>query len=196
MSTTTAEPKLDQPGAGLPKVEHFVARRLIAVRAFLSSRSSCEAMFEREKKHLLQLLASVPSEKRAQRVLISRLTGLEDSSRYWSLLMVLDHLRIVNGNLTPVIEGLGKGVASDLVANTANVKPSPEVTEAVVEEFQATCTALEAVFRGIPDLKTKVRFAHPWFGPMTAAGWHFMLAFHMQLHRKQMQAILKRLNAS
>ncbi|MBX3389322.1 MAG: hypothetical protein KF691_07680 [Phycisphaeraceae bacterium] len=42
----------------------------------------------------------------AERVLIPRLRGLEDSSRYWSVWMMLDHLRIVNSQVAMVIASL------------------------------------------------------------------------------------------
>lgn len=39
-------------------------------------------------------------------VLIDRVVGIEDSSRYWSVFMVLDHLRIVDEGMTQIIQAL------------------------------------------------------------------------------------------
>jgi hypothetical protein len=39
-------------------------------------------------------------------VLIDRVVGLEDSSRYWTLFMVLDHLRIVDEGISQIIKTL------------------------------------------------------------------------------------------
>lgn len=147
------------------------------------------AIFAAERDLMLRLVESVPASARQQRVLIKRLAGMEDSSRYWSLLMVADHLRIVNEQITSVITLLKAGRVPTRVASTAAVKPSPGVTEGVMAEFESACHHLEAV-ASRDGLKTKARYAHPWFGPLTAAGWHFMAAFHMRLHRRQMEAII------
>jgi hypothetical protein len=53
--------------------------------------------------------------------------------------------------------------------STATVKPSPDVTSAVVAEYEAAGDALLAA-AAAPDLKTSLRFPHPRFGPMDAAG--------------------------
>jgi hypothetical protein len=47
-----------------------------------------------------------------------------------------------------------------------------------------------------PNLKTKTRFSHPWFGPLDASGWHAMAGSHMAIHRKQIERILQGLSAS
>jgi hypothetical protein len=39
-------------------------------------------------------------------VLINRIARIEDSSRYWSVFMVLDHLRIVDEGITRIVEEL------------------------------------------------------------------------------------------
>ncbi len=47
-----------------------------------------------------------------------------------------------------------------------------------------------SVFMTLEHLRTAARYRHPWFGPLDAAGWHAMAAFHLRLHRKQVEAIL------
>jgi hypothetical protein len=42
-----------------------------------------------------------------------------------------------------------------------------------------------------PYLRTKARFAHPWFGPLDAAGWHLMAGMHLSIHRVQIERILQ-----
>jgi hypothetical protein len=123
-------------------------------------------------------------------VLIERVRGLEDSSRYWSVWMTLDHLRIIHGDVAGTIEALAKGVVPPGKASTARVKPSPEVTAAVVGEYEKSCDHLLAVVARIPDLDTAARFEHPWFGPLNAAGWHALAGTHLAIHRVQIERIL------
>lgn len=188
MNSTT--PQLAPPGAGLPGPELWIARILFSVRRRTSSREAIHAIFENERRAIARLVASCDGSAASRRVLIKRLPGLEDSSRHWSVWMTLDHLRIVNHEFAQVIRLLAQGRAPSVVASTAAVKPSAEASAAVVIEYEASCDALQAVVREVPDLKTTVQYAHPWFGPLDAAGWHALSATHMGIHRRQIEKIL------
>jgi hypothetical protein len=104
--------------------------------------------------------------------------------------MVVDHLRIVNSQITDVIRGLFDGKVRENAASTASVKPGPAVTLSVIPEFDGSCSELVEVIAAQTKLQTALKYAHPWFGLMDAAEWHFMLGFHMSLHRKQMELII------
>jgi len=106
------------------------------------------------------------------------------------LLMTADHLRIVNDQIAGVIASLCKGKVPAGAASTAAVKPSEQVDASIISAFEKTCADFEKTVTAQSDLKTKLTFPHPWFGPMDAAAWHFMTGFHMRLHRKQMELIL------
>jgi hypothetical protein len=186
----TPPPKLAAPGAGLPKIERFFANLMIHWQAKRTSREAAAATFATERAAILRLLHSAPTEHLMRPVLIKRLPGLEDSSRYWSLVMTADHLRIVNTQIAGVIASLCAGKAPDLVANTANVKPNQEVEVSAMADFEKACALFEETVAAQKELKTELKFSHPWFGPMDAAAWHFMIGFHMQLHRKQMELIV------
>lgn len=185
------EPNLAAPGAGLPKLELFIARLLFALRRRTGNRGSFDARFRQERERIQALVRSCDAEAGARRVLITRPPGLEDSSRYWSVWMTLDHLRIVHQEFARVIDDLTKGVMPEGEASTAAVKPSPEATAAVVAPYEESCDALLALVAAAPELKTKVRFAHPWFGPLDAVGWHALAGGHMGIHRVQIERILK-----
>lgn len=184
------EPKLAAPGAGLPKVELFAGRSLFALRRLTGNRDSFDAQFRKERTLIRTLVSSCDAQSAARRVLIKRPTGLEDSSRYWSVWMTLDHLRIVHGEFTRIIQALTKGVLPEGEASTAAVKPDPGVTADVVAAHEASCDAWLAAVAASPDLHTAVRFAHPWFGPLRASGWHALAGGHMGIHRVQIERIV------
>jgi hypothetical protein len=188
--TTDPEPKLAPPGAGLPPLELFIARLLFAWSSHRATRESSNARFERERGAIRALAGRCDAESGARRVLIARLRGIEDSSRYWSVWMTLDHLRIVNENIARIIGSLAVGKVPDGTASTARVKPSPGATAACAAEFEQSCDALQTTVAGIADLKTAARYAHPWFGPLNAAEWHTIAGIHMGLHRAQIERIL------
>lgn len=194
MSHTT-EPLLAPPGAGLPAIELFIGGRLFALKRLLGSRESFTAMFEQERVLIRDLVNSCPSEQRGERVLTPRLRGLEDSSRFWSVWMTLDHLRITNSVFAMVITSLAHGKVPQKKASTADVKPDPTVTAAVESAFEESCDQLLTVVAAVPDLKTSVRYAHPWFGPLDAFGWQAISATHMSIHRAQIRRIIEFINA-
>jgi len=182
--------KLAAPGAGLPKIERFFANLMIHWKAKRTSREAAAATFATERDAISKLLRTTPTERLTTPVLIKRLSGLEDSSRYWSLLMTADHLRIVNDQIAGVIASLCAGKVPAGAASTAAVKPSEQVDSSVIAAFEKTCADFGKTVAVQRDFKTALTFPHPWFGPMDAAAWHFMTGFHMRLHRKQMELIL------
>lgn len=188
--TSPSEPKLAPPGAGLPLPELLIGRMLFGLRRLTGNRDSFDARFRRERTAIRALLKNVDDISLPQRVLIQRPPGLEDSSRYWSVLMTLDHLRIVNLAFVGIVTALGSGKVPKGEVNTAAVKPDPAVTTAVLAEYEASCDALLVAVTALADLKTSVRFAHPWFGPMDAYGWHALAGGHMGIHRVQIERIL------
>jgi hypothetical protein len=183
------EPPLAPPGAGLPKIELTVARLLFAWRRLTGSRESFDRQFQRERQTIRASYQGLDADVAARRVLIPRLPGMEDSSRYWSVWMTLDHLRIVNGAIGRTIGALTQGVAPAGTAGTAAVKPSPQVTATVVAGYEKSCEDLLATAAAVKDLKTPLRYRHPWFGPLDAAGWHALAATHMGIHRTQIERI-------
>lgn len=187
-------PRLAPPGAGLPTPELWIARLIFHVGRRRTSRAAAAATLATEHDAILALVRRRDAVTCAKRVLIRRIPGLEDSSRYWSVFMTLDHLRIVNDSVSDVITALLADKMPPGAASTAAVKPAVDVGPEVVEMFTASCRRLEKIVAAAQasgvSLATSKRFAHPWFGPLDAAAWHFMAGFHLRLHRKQVERIL------
>ena len=184
------EPKLAPPGAGLPKLELYIGRMIFAWNRWTGNRASFDAKFQHERQKIRELLATCPTDSGGTRVLITRPRGLEDSSRYWSIWMTLDHLRIIHRSVSQVITQLSHGNTPAGQASTANVKPSPLVSSAIVGEYEKSCDDLMATIASVGNLKTSVHFAHPWFGPLDAAGWHALAGTHLAIHRFQIERII------
>ena len=187
--STPPDPQLAPPGAGLPALELWAARMLFAWARFRGSREIFVTRFEQERNAIRALVDSCPEAQRGERMLITRLRGLEDSSRNWSVWMTLDHLRITNTALARVITALTRGHVPPGKASTAAVKPDAAVTAAVEADYERSCDAVLAAINGTTDLKTQERFEHPWFGRMDAFGWAALAGAHMSLHRVQVQSI-------
>jgi hypothetical protein len=183
------EPKLAPPGAGLPKIELFIARLIFTLQRWRGNRDSFNARFQLERARIHALVNPCDAESGTRRVLIKRVPGLEDSSRYWSVAMTLDHLRIIHNAITRTIEALAAGMVPKGTASTAWVKPNPQATMEVTSDYEQSCDQLLAAVAAVRDLKTSAQYAHPWFGPLDAAGWHALAASHIKIHRVQIERI-------
>jgi hypothetical protein len=170
-------PALAPPGAGLPRLELMIMRLVFAWLRCCSTRERTTRLFRRERGTILRLASQCDPESGSRPVLIDRLCGMEDSSRFWSVFMVVDHLRIVNRGISEVIRLLGRGQTPARQLRIADVKPRPETDQEVTGEFEQACARFERHAAELPDLRTAHRYAHPWFGPLNAAGWHFLVSW-------------------
>jgi hypothetical protein len=184
-------PRLAPPGAGLPIIERLIGKAIFTVRRWTGTREAFTAQFDRERRAIEGLCTGRDEASLRRKVLIPRLRGLEDSSRFWSVYMTLEHLRIVNTAIAEVIGALTRGHVPPGQSSTAAVKPNDDIGAAVVSAYEQACDALLAQVAAHPVLKTDARYAHPWFGPLDAAGWHAMSAIHMGIHRAQIERILQ-----
>ena len=190
-NASPTEPLLALPGAGLPQPELTVARLLVRWGRWGVNPAQSAAAFTRECATVLALARGCPPERAGRRVLIKRLAGMEDSSRFWSIYMTADHLRIVNQGIGGVIEQLARDEVPARATSTADVKPRPDVGEPVLGEFEQVCARFEEMASGVKNWRTRAKHPHPWFGPMDAGDWYYMAGFHMGLHRQQMKRILE-----
>lgn len=186
------EPRLAPPGAGLPWPRNWIVR---AVGPLLSRRSDWDAnaaRFERLIERIAARVEKLTHEELERRVLVPRLPGLEDSSRYWSVAMTLEHLNIVTPAITEAIVELSHGRRPPVEADTAKVKPRGALSGAdAAREFRAVhAAARDRLARDLGDRRTRATHRHPWFGPFTAHQWHWLLPNHLRIHERQIEAIL------
>jgi uncharacterized damage-inducible protein DinB len=151
--------------------------------------------FGAESAEIAALVKPLDEAKLGSRRLVPRLRGLEDSSRYWSVAMALQHMCIVNNRVRGVIIGLTHGKTSMQAGSTADVKPPTDVDCAtVLSEFEQTNRDfLDTVSRVDFEKFPRATFAHPWFGELTARQWVQFLPVHQQVHKKQIAQIIRRL---
>ncbi|TVQ60265.1 MAG: hypothetical protein EA379_08640 [Phycisphaerales bacterium] len=183
-------PRLAPPGAGIPAIERIIGGAIFSLRRWRGSREAFSEEFKRERESIAQLCRGHGERTLSTRVLVPRLRGLEDSSRHWSVYMTIDHLRIVNEQIAIVIESLARGLVPEGQASIADVKPRPDIGPTVAPEYEVACDRLLEMTATSGDLRTPVRYAHPWFGPLDALGWHSMASAHMGIHRAQIARIL------
>ena len=182
--------RLAPPGAGLPAAELWLARAAFALMRRATSRDRAGSRFRREADRLLELVTPLDPAMGSTRVLIRRIRGIEDNSRYWSAYMVLDHLVRVNETIVEIVEHLAAGRKYERAVGIPDVKPGPEAGPKVVERFAAACESYLLRITLLPQLKTEDRHVHPWFGPLNGHAWHVLAALHQSIHRRQVERII------
>lgn len=185
------DPALAPPGTGLPAIERWLVSSLLrGIRALLG-RDTLSRWLQRETARAIALAASLTPALARQRVLLPRLTGLEDDSRYWSANMVLQHLIIVTNGIRQIVEALASGQAFEHEVRIAEVKPTPDAGPEQQEILSAAVADYLALIDRLGELRSAVRHSHPWFGPLDLHGWHALSAMHATAHRRQLEQIVK-----
>ena len=202
-ATKTIEPhknapiKLDKPGAGLPLIERlylnwYIKPFVAGKEDWAKTREDFISLNER----LTGLIEPVPYDKREKQILIDHVRGLEDSSRYWSLAMTLEHLVICHDLMRGVLESLKNGTPPTQSISTADVKPKGLLSgEIALDEYRKACDKIIAVSKTIEPVHDTIggTAPHPWFGPLTLKQWHWVIYAHTVVHFKQIKQIIKKL---
>ena len=189
-SETTLPPTLESPGAGLPAFELTWIRIMFRLACGLISKNLSLRWFKFEAERIKTLAGNISAEQGAVPVLINRVVGIEDSSRYWSVFMVLDHLRIVDEGITQIVETLTDDRLFRQEVRIQDVKPSLQSGPETIERFLKAVDGYESTVIRLGTLGRRVRHPHPWFGPMTAHDWHCLAAIHHWVHRRQLERIV------
>lgn len=186
-------PKLDVPGAGIPWFERTIAGFLI-FNFRLKKQVDTPFLRINYKKSLKTLMESAevfPVHLRERQILIPRLRGLEDSSRFYSPAMVLEHIALVDNSVSEIITLLGRRMVPPHAPSTADVKPTPGVTW--LEAYQKMVLAAENFLEALSsDFSSDQTLPHPWFGPLTAWQWAQFTVIHHGIHLTQLQTIERR----
>ena len=157
MSTGFEAPLLARPGAGLPAPELLFSQWLLAFVRATSSRASAWRRFLREARRICRLVGPLEDGVGGRQMLVPRLMGLEDSSRFWSPFMVVQHLIIVDSNMFRIITDLVAGRPHPDEARIENFKPSPTAGRACLAVFEQLVAEFAAIVPKWPNMHTQCR---------------------------------------
>lgn len=185
---------LDRPGAGLPFPEAAFTRWILfPVFCTFNNWEDAQSKFQAEGRKIIQLVEALDEETLLKRVLIRRVLGIEDSSRFWSPAMVLEHLILVGKLMQTVIVCLNEGKTPLVKADTAAVKPNVVTDRDVIASYRIFIDQYRQALNVSPkNQNSNIRFKHPWFGALNVHEWACVSALHQAVHRKQLLEILKR----
>ncbi len=158
-------------------------------------------MFRRGTKELLHLASGEDESYDVfQSLLIPRVIGIEDSSRNWSVMMVLDHLCLTNRDILNVVKSLSDGVVPRGEIDVAMYKPSASLNYDVLDRFREINDEYDdtvaRIIQSRGSLQSPARFKHPWFGQLSAHQWHCLAMVHQRIHRRHMLKIIAMLGVA
>lgn len=191
--------RLQKPGAGIPWFQRLFLR--LYIKPFVAGKAGWEqdkADFARVNEKTLALCDKLNNVELGRRILVPKQPGLEDSSRYWSAAMTLEHIVIVGNGIRDITIALSNGIVPPGKADTAQVKPQGALTAAQsLDAFRAfAAETMDDIDRKLGDKDSSVVFRHPWFGDFNTRQWHWLFALHGAVHLRQLREIAARVKAA
>lgn len=194
--TVPIEPKLAKPGSGLPIPLRWIARFMVPYRAQKSNWNENAQRYSRYSQAIDEIVKSLTTDQLNQKILVDPIVGLEDSSRYWSIAMTLDHIMIVSTHISQVVSELSHDKIPAVEVRVENVKPPAQLHDLnIVAKFNRFWPVLISSISIGPDLN-QTKLKHPWFGKLNAHQWFYILCMHQGIHLKQIKEISRQLGSA
>lgn len=166
---------------------------IIRTRLAGTSRSAANAQIRTEADRTIEVANSLGEELAGKPATVPRMPGVDEDMRNWSVLQIIEHNLIVNRVFTEVIATICRG--ETFVSNLdpkKDVMPSEGTPFSIVADFaESVDHHLETVAK-VPELRGVGSFLHPVFGEFDAHKTHAMFGFHLWVHRRQADAVAKR----
>ena len=186
-------PILAPAGAGLPKAENFLLRHIVfPMGAAIMPWNLALRVFQHEGRKVSALARDIAPDLLTRRILVPRLIAMEDSSRYWSVVMAMRHLIIVGEEIESIIVQLSQGQRCTSVLGIATAKPEADTQVAVLDDFRIFLERFaQRMSTDVGNRRSAHTHEHPWLGPLTAHQWLCLAGVHQRLHRRQINMIVK-----
>lgn len=181
-------------GAGLPRFEKNIIKYIVVwfVRVLFNWHIA-SYLLKRELNIIKKLLEKVQEEDLTKQVYIKRAFAIENHSRDYSISMTLEHLTITANALMGVIQSLSHEKPFERPITIEGVKPHENKQDGV-QKFFKIMEMYEKFIDTLPKTYSRMSKEHPWFVAFNNADWHCFTFMHTLVHRRQIEAIIERLN--
>ena len=181
---------LDKPGAGIPWYEEkFIRYLVVPILPLVFNWESSLSFLQKQIQEIVMLIEDLDEESMQKQVLVSRLFALEDSSRFWSINMVVEHLVTVNRGTYEIVDLLNQEKTVERELGTEKVKPYHNTNH--TKNLIVFEKAYSRMIKKNKNRVSNMTKEHPWFGSFNNYAWHAFIGFHNKLHKRQIQKILE-----
>ena len=142
-----------------------------------------------------KLLNNLDKEECIKKVLIDRTFAIEDDTRAFSVNLVLEHLTIAGSAITAVIKTLSNEQEFPGEIKIEAVKPKENKLEQI-NDFNKFYQNYFIFIENLPKKHSKMKKKHPWFVEFNNFDWSVFMFMHTFIHRRQIEAIIKKLGES
>jgi hypothetical protein len=167
-----------------------------AVRSsfIMTSRNRVLYQATRFLKDYLELADGLSREIGIRSVKVPPMHGVDEDMRDWSFYMILEHNSIVNRSISATIQQLVQGgplSGAAAIDPKKDVMPSQSAAEEQLQEFKNSVNEHVAIVTNLRKLRGSKTAPHPIFGDFDAHKWNCMFSFHLRLHYKQAQHVVR-----
>jgi hypothetical protein len=167
-----------------------------AVRSFFIVTSRNRALYQTKRflNDYMELADGLSREVGMRSVKVPPMRGVDEDMRDWSFYMILEHNTIVNKSISSTIQQLVHGKplrGAAAIDPKKDVMPSQSAGEEQLQEFQNSVNEHVGAMANLGRLRGTITAPHPIFGDFDAHKWNCMLSFHLSLHYKQAQHVVR-----
>jgi len=146
----------------------------------------------------MKLADGLSIEAGRRHVEVPPMRGVDENMRRWSFYMILEHNTIVNRNISVTIQQLVRGEPLRNVAAIdpkKNVMPSQWAGEETLQEFRDSVNEHLRMLANSGRLRGTETAPHSMFGNFDAHKWTCMFSFHLGIHYKQAEHVVRKVKA-
>jgi hypothetical protein len=172
----------------------FMINYLVRAQFAMTSRNRVLEQTKKIQQSYEKLAEGLSHEIGSRCVLVPPMLGIDENMRNWSFYMILEHNTIVNRTITAIIEQLFQGESLSGVAainpKTA-VMPSKSPGVEQIQMFKQSIKNHLMVVQELGKLRGTKTAPHPIFGAFDAHKWQCMFPFHLKLHYRQADFVIR-----
>ena len=160
----------------------------------MTSRNRALSQTKRLLNHYTELADGLSREIGMRSVTVPPMRGVDEDMRDWSFYMILEHNAIVNRSISATIQQLIQGGplrGAATIDTKKDVMPSQSATEEQLQEFKKSVNEHVGVMANLGKLRGTKTAPHPIFGDFDAHKWNCMFSFHLSLHYKQAEYVVR-----
>ena len=165
----------------------------------MTSRDRAAKQARRLLARYLKLAAGLRLEAGSRPVLVPPMPGVDEDMRHWSFYMVLEHNCIVNTSISATVRQLAGGEplsGAAAIDPKTGVMPSPAAGESQVRQLQKSVEDHLKLLPTLGTLRGTRTTPHTHFGDFDAHKWNCMFSFHMRIHLRQAETIVRTVEAA